>query len=218
MKLYMHAAACSLSPHIVCHELGLPIELVWVDRKTHQTAAGDDYYQINGNGYVPALQLDDGTVLIEGPAIVQYLADLRPDAGLAPRPGTLERTRLHSWLNFITSELHKPMAMLMDPAIQPARAPIADKVGKRLDWLVAQLTGPYLMGERFTVADPYLFVCLNWSQWNKLELDRWPTLVGFMRRIAARPAVAAALAAEGLARPDPAGVLFAPAPSKAARP
>ena len=218
MKLYMHAGACSLSPHIVCHELGLPVELVWVDRKTHQTNTGDDYYQINGNGYVPALQLDDGTVLIEGPAIVQYLADLRPDAGLAPRPGTLERTRLHSWLNFITSELHKPLAMLMDPAMQPARAAIAEKVGKRLDWLVSQLTGPYLMGERFTVADPYLFVCLNWSPWNKLDLDRWPTLIGFMRRIADRPAVAAALAAEGLARPDPAGVFFAPARTRAAQP
>jgi glutathione S-transferase len=217
MKLYMHAGACSLSPHIVCHELGVPVELVRVDRKTHRTPAGDDYFQINGNGYVPALQLDDGTVLIEGPAIVQYLADLRPDAGLAPRAGTLDRTRLQTWLNFITSELHKPLAMLMDPAIQPARTPIAARVGKRLDWVVSQLTGPYLMGDRFTVADPYLFVCLNWSPWNKLELERWPVLIAFMHRVAARPAVAAALAAEGLVRSAPGGAFFGPA-SQAAQP
>jgi glutathione S-transferase len=210
MKLYMHAGACSLSPHIVCHELGLPVELVEVDRRTHRTAAGTDYFAVNGNGYVPALALDDGTVVIEGPAIVQYLADLRPAAGLAPASGTLDRTRLQGWLNFITSELHKPLAMLMDPAMQPARAPLVAKVSKRLDWVVAQLTGPYLMGERFTIADPYLFVCLNWSPYNKLELERWPALIDFMRRIGDRPAVRVATAAEGLAKPDPAGVFFAP--------
>ncbi len=210
MKLYMHAGACSLSPHIVCRELDLPVELVEVDRRTHRTPGGADYLAVNGNGYVPALALDDGAVLIEGPAIVQYLADLRPAAGLAPPSGTLERTRLQTWLNFITSELHKPLAMLMDPAMQPARAPLVAKVARRLDWLVAQLSGPFVMGDRFTVADPYLFVCLNWSPYSKLELDRWPALLEFMRRIGDRPAVRAATAAEGLARPDPAGVFFAP--------
>lgn len=210
MKLYMHAGACSLSPHIVCRELDLPVELVEVDRRTHRTPGGADYLAVNGNGYVPALALDDGAVLIEGPAIVQYLADLRPAAGLAPPSGTLDRTRLQTWLNFITSELHKPLAMLMDPAMQPARAPLVAKVTRRLDWLVAQLSGPFLMGDRFTVADPYLFVCLNWSPYSKLELDRWPALLEFMRRIGDRPAVRAATAAEGLAKPDPAGVFFAP--------
>jgi glutathione S-transferase len=119
MKLYMHAAACSLSPHIVARELGLPIELVEVDRKSHKTSTGLDYFQLNSNGYVPGLELDDGQLVFEGPAIVQYLAELRPEAGLAPPAGTLERTSLQMILNFISSELHKPLAMLFDAAYQP---------------------------------------------------------------------------------------------------
>jgi glutathione S-transferase len=212
MKLYMHAAACSLSPHIVCRELGLPIELVAVDRKNHRTPTGDDYLQLNGLGYVPALQLDDGSVITEGPAIVQHLADQRPDAGLAPRAGTRERTQLQTWLNFITSEIHKPLAMLMSPDFEPARAPLITRIAKRFDWLSSQLTahgGPYLMGERFTVADPYLFVCLNWTQLTPLELAKWPTLIAFQRQLAARPAVQAALAAEALAH-APDSVFFLP--------
>jgi glutathione S-transferase len=212
MKLFMHAAACSLSPHIVCRELGLPIQLVAVDTKTHRTAAGDDYLQINGLGYVPALQLDDASVITEGPAIVQYLADLAPDAGLAPRPGTRERLQLQSWLNFLTSELHKPLAMLMHPDFAAARAPLVAKVGKRLDWLTAQLAahaGPFIMGSQFTVADPYLFVVLNWTPLAHVELARWPALLDFQRRIAARPAVQAALEAEQL-RNVPGTVFFAP--------
>lgn len=147
---------------------------------------------------------------VEGPAIVQYLADLRPAAGFASPSGTLDRTRLQTWLNFITSELHEPLAMLMDPAMQPARAPLLAKVHRRLDWVVAQRSGPYLMGERLTVADAYLFVYLNWSPHNKLELERWLTLIDFMRRVGDRPAVRAATDAEGLAKPDPTGVFFAP--------
>jgi glutathione S-transferase len=146
MKLYMHAAACSLSPHILCRELGIPIELVAVDRKTHKTLAGEDFLAINGNGYVPILELDNGETLMEGPAIVQYLADLRPGTSLLSKPGTMERVRLQSWLNFITSELHKPMAMLFAPAYQPAKNALLDHVNKRLDWLSGQLKGPYLTG------------------------------------------------------------------------
>ena len=212
MKLYMHSGACSLAPHIVCLELGLPVELVAVDRKNHRTPSGDDYLKINAMGYVPALQLDDATVITEGPAITQYLADQRPDAGLVPRAGTRERTQLHTWLNFITSELHKPIAMLMAPEFQPARDALVAKVGKRLDWVVAQLAahgGPYLMGEQFTVADPYLFTVLNWTAIAHIELARWPSLIAFQQRMAARPAVQAALAAETL-RNAPGTVFFAP--------
>ena len=128
VKLYMHAAACSLSPHIICRELGLPIELVEVDRKTHLTAEGEDFHRINGNGYVPALRLDDGRTLTEGPAIVQYLADLRPEAGFLPPAGTIERTQVQSWLNLDHLQLHKPMAMSADLTYAPARAALLDLV------------------------------------------------------------------------------------------
>jgi glutathione S-transferase len=210
MKLYMHVGACSLSPHIVCRELGFPVELLEVDRKTQKTPAGEDYFRVNGNGYVPVLELDDGQRITEGPAIVQYLSDLRPDAGLAPRAGTIERTRLQSWLNFITSELHKPMAMLFEPAFGPARDAIVAKLTHRLDWLSTQLKSSFLMGEQFTVADPYLFVCLNWSPWIKIDLRRWPALEEFMTRVGARPKVREALKAEGLVRNGSDGSFFVP--------
>ena len=201
MKLYMHPAACSLSPHIVMRELGLPVELVAVDRKTHRTADGRDYLAINGNGYVPVLGLEDGSTIMEGPAIVQFLADQRPEAGLLPPPGSGERLRVQIWLNFITSELHKPMAMLFSPAYAPA--------GTALQ-LVTQLAGSFLTGERFTVADAYLFVCLNWSPWLGIDLVRWPALAAFVRRVAQRPKVQEALAAEDLVPRDRTGIFFAP--------
>jgi glutathione S-transferase len=215
MKLYMHPGACSLSPHIVCRELGLPVELVAVDRATHRTEDGEDYLRVNGNGYVPALALADGRILTEGPAIVQYLADLCPGAGLLPPPGSVERSRVQSWLNFITAELHKPMVMLMQPAYAPARAALLAVVDKRLDWLAGALAGPYLTGGHFTVADAYLFVCLNWSPWNGVDLARRPALQAFMAQVGGRPQVQAALAAEGLAPLDD-SVFFAPRPAEAA--
>jgi glutathione S-transferase len=187
MKLYMHPVACSLAPHIVCRELGLPVELVPVERGTHLLPDGSDFTAVNGNGYVPILELEDGTRLMEGPAIVQYLADLHPESGLAPRAGSLDRVHLQSWLNFITAELHKPLAMRFNPALAPASDGLKAYVVKRLDWLSSQLTCSYLMGERFSVADAYLFVCLNWSQWQQLDLKSWPNLVAFMRRVGARP-------------------------------
>jgi len=198
MKLYMHTAACSLAPHIVCRELGLDIDLVAVDRKTLRTSDGRDYLEINGNGYVPVLELDDGTRITEGPAIVQYLADLKPAAALVPPAGTLDRVRLQSWLNFITAELHKPMAMQMVPQYAASRDALRAHATKRFNWLSAELTGPYLLGERYSVADAYLFVCLNWTQFQKFDLSPWPNLLAFMRRVAARPGVQQALAAEGL--------------------
>jgi glutathione S-transferase len=204
----MHAAACSLSPHIVCRELGLDVELVAVDRRTRRTAEGRDYLEINGNGYVPLLELEDGTRLMEGPAIVQYLADRKPEAGLAPPAGTMERVRLQSWLNFISTELHKPLAMCFYPEYAACREALKALVAKRLAWLGAEMNGPYLLGERYSVADAYLFVCLNWTQFLQFDLTPWPALRDLMRRVAARPAVRQALAAEGLVASDGGGFYF----------
>ena len=211
MKLYMHAAACSMSPHIISRELGLDIELVNVDRQTHVTSRGEDYLQINGNGYVPALMLDDGKVLTEGPAIVQFLADSTPEGvRLLPPAGTFARNEVQSYLNFITSELHKPMAMLFNAAYAPSHDGIRSVIDKRLTWLSGRMIGPYLTGDAFTVADAYLFVCLNWSPWIRIELDRWPQLQPFMESVAARPSVKAALAAEELGAFEAGGKFFAP--------
>lgn len=211
MKLYMHPAACSLSPHIVSRELGLDIELVEVDRKTHRTSSGEDYLAINGNGYVPALMLDDGKVLTEGPAIVQFLAECSPEGGrVLPKAGTYARSQVQSYLNFITSELHKPMAMLFNPAYEGAHASLHELVSKRLDWLNGQFAGPYLTGDDFTIADAYLFVCLNWSPWIKIDLTRRPALQEFMARVGARPNVRRALQAEDLEAFETDGIFFAP--------
>jgi glutathione S-transferase len=211
MKLYMHPGACSLSPHIVCRELGLPIELIEIDRQTHRTRSGEDFHHINGNGYVPVLEFADGATLTEGPAIVQYLADLRPGATILPKAGTIERARVQSWLNFITSELHKPMVLLFRPAYAPVRSTLFELVQKRLDWLATQVAGPYLTGEAFTVADAYLFVILNWTPWLEIDLGRSPALQALMARIGARPKVQEALAAEGLAPFGEEHLFYAPA-------
>jgi glutathione S-transferase len=209
MKLYTQRAACSLSPHINARELGLDVEIVPVDRTTHRTSNGDDFLAINPNGYVPALVLDDGEVVLEGTAIVQYLADLKPQARLMPEDGP-GRRRVQSLLNFVATEIHKPMAQLMMPDYVPVKAPLNKHIASRLDWIAARFKGDYLMGDAFGVADAYLFVCLNWSQWNGVDLSRWPRLEAFMQRVGQRPAVLAALEAEGLAsKPD--GIFFAPA-------
>lgn len=210
MKLFMHAGACSLSPHIVSRELGLSLELIEVDRKTQKTAAGDDFLEINGNGYVPVLVLDTGETFTEGPAIVQYLANLRPEAGLLPGPGTNEHTQVQSWLNFITSEIHKPMGMLFQPAYADARSALHGLVSKRLDWLSTRLISPFLIGQQFTVADAYLFVCLNWSPWINIDLSQRPILQEFMKRVAARTKVQEALNAEGLFKQEVGGIFYAP--------
>jgi glutathione S-transferase len=211
MKLYMHAAACSLSPHIICRELGLDIELVQVDRQTHRASTGEDYLAINGNGYVPALMLDDGKVLTEGPAIVQFLADSVPEgAALLPEVGNIRRNEVQSYLNFITAELHKPMVLLFNPIYSSVHGEIRALISKRLAWLNSRLAGPYLTGDTFTVADAYLFVCLNWSPWTDIDLKQWPALHGFMARVAARPKVREALQAENLEAFDAGGVYFAP--------
>jgi glutathione S-transferase len=201
MNLYYAPGACSLAPHIVMREAGFPVELKKVDLKAKQVEGGD-YKSVNGKGYVPAVKLDDGTVLTEAPVIMQYLADQKPDAGLAPKAGSMDRYRLQEWLNFITSELHKGMGNFFNPALTDDwRKAVTDRLGLRFDWLSKQLEGKkYLMGDKFTVADAYLFVILNWAGPSKFDLGKWPVLQEYHKRVAARPKVQEALKAEGLVK------------------
>ncbi|HTO47680.1 MAG TPA: glutathione transferase GstA [Burkholderiales bacterium] len=200
MKLYYAPGTCSLSPHIVSRELGLKLELKKVDTKQKTIEGGGDYRQVNARGYVPALELDDGEILTEGPAIVQYLADLRPEAGLAPKAGSFARYRLQEWLNFLTSEVHKQFSPLFRPNTPEDYKPVAkENLAARLDWLDGQLAGKdYLMGSQFTVADAYLFVLLGWTRPMQIDLGRWPNLAAFHKRVGARPKVQEALQVEGL--------------------
>jgi glutathione S-transferase len=200
MKLFYFAGACSLSPHIVLIELGLPYTLEKVDFATKKTAAGLDYLTINSKGVVPALQLDDGRVLTEGPAIVQYLADLKPDSGLAPRAGTFERYQLMEILNYITSEVHKGFSPLFNPKISADwKASATANLDRKFDWLSAFLKDKnFLMGNTFTVADAYLFTVLSWTGHLKIDLSKWPVLTAYQARIAQRPKVQQALREEGL--------------------
>lgn len=200
MKLYYSPGACSLSPHIVLREAGLSAQLVRVDLRSGMTQDGADFRAINGKGYVPALELPDGTLLTEGPAIVQYLADQSPDSGLAPANGTIERYRVQEWLNFISTELHKQFSPLFDPASDSSqKTRQQERIGRRLDWVAARLgEGDYLMGSRFTVADAYLFVVLSWARHVGIDLGRWPALAAYQDRVGRRPRVQEALRAEGL--------------------
>jgi len=201
MKLYYSPGACSLAPHIAMRELGIPVDLKKVDLKAKQYEGGD-YKQVNGKGYVPAIQMDDGTVLTEAPVILQYLADQKPEAGLAPKPGDPARYKLQEALNFITSEMHKGMGNFFNPALtEEWRKAVTDRLGLRLDWLSTQLKGKqYLMGDKFTVADAYLFTILNWAAPSKFDLSKWPVIVEYHKRVAARPKVQEALKAEGLVK------------------
>jgi glutathione S-transferase len=202
MKLYYSPGACSLSPHIVAREAGIAIDLKKVDLKTKTLAEGGSYTAVNGKGYVPALALDDGSLLTECPVIVQYMADQKPDAGLAPKAGTAERLRLQEWLNYISTELHKAMGTFFNPAVTPEwRKGVSDRLELRCEWLAKQLAGKqYLMGEKFSVADAYLFTILNWAPMVKFDLGKWPVLVEYHKRVAARPKVQEALKAEGLVK------------------
>ncbi len=200
MKLYYAPGACSLSPHIVIEEAGLSAQLKKVDLATSQIEGGGDYLLINSKGYVPALELDDGSILTEGPAIVQYLADRKPDSGLMPAAGTIERYRVQEWLNFISSEIHKSFSPLFNPhAAAEWKAGTIDNLRNRLAWLDRTIAGKtYLMGEPFTVADAYLFTVLNWSGLVGLDLTPWPALRAYLERVRSRPKVQATLRAEGL--------------------
>ncbi|WP_409260457.1 glutathione transferase GstA [Pseudomonas putida] len=200
MKLFYSPGACSLSPHIVLNELDLPYTVEKVDLKTHTTASGADFYTLNAKGYVPALQLDNGEVLTEGPAIVQYLAEQKPQANLLPAAGSLGRVRVQEWLNFIGTELHKTLGALFNPSISAeAKSRTLDTFGKRLGFVEKALQGKdYLTGKAFSVADAYLFTIVNWAPMLGIDLTPWPTVAQFQKRVASRPAVQKTLQAEGL--------------------
>lgn len=201
MKLYLSPGVCSLSPHIVLEELGLAHETEHVNLKTKVTGSGANYLAVNPKGYVPALQLDSGEVLTEGPAIVQYLADLLPEKKLAPPNGSLARYQLQSWLNFISTELHKNFSPFFNPAAPDEMKALAKaNIERRLGHINEQLEGrQHLMGDDFTVADAYLFTVLGWSRVIKLDLAPWAHVAAYLARVGARPAVQRALKAEGLA-------------------
>ena len=202
MRLYTMPGACSLAANIVLREAGIPFDLVKVSHHTHKTAEGVDLNEINSKGYVPALALDDGELLTENAALLPYIADLEPSAQLAPPNGTLERYRLVEWLAFINSELHKSFSPLFAPnAPEDMKKYARGNLAKRLAWVSERLgSNSYLLGERFTVADSYLFVVLSWSGHVAVDLSPWPNLKAFQERIAARPHVIEALTSEGLIR------------------
>lgn len=200
MKLFYSPGACSLSPHIALREAGLAFEPVLASTKTHKLADGSDYYAFNPLGYVPLLELDDGTRLREGAAIVQYIADLVPVRNLAPANGTLPRYRLQEWLSFIGTELHKSFSPLFGAAMpEDGKQFFRDRLASRFQWLDGQLAGrDYLLGEHFSVADGYLFAISRWAKAPHADLTLYPNLLAHHERVAARPAVQEALRFEGL--------------------
>jgi len=200
MKLYYSPGACSLASHIALHEAGLAHTPVLASTKTHQLEDGTDFYTINPLGYVPVLELDDGSRLREGPAILQYVADQVPDKNLAPANGTLARYQLQEWLTFIGTEVHTKFGPLFRPGTPEEYKPVARaSILARLQWIDSQLAGKsYLMGEQFTVADAYLFTVTNWAAIQNVDISGFAHLVAYRERIAARPAVQAAMKAEGL--------------------
>jgi glutathione S-transferase len=200
MKLYYSPGACSLSPHIVLREAGLPFDLEQVDVRAKKTKDGGDFFQINPKGQVPTLVLDDGDVLTEGPAVVQYVADKVPASKLIPATGTKERYHVLEWLNYITSELHKNFSPLFRPNTPDDYKSIAkENLAARFGFVDKKLAGrQYLSGDAFTVADAYLFVMTNWANVQKIDLAAWPNVSAFRERVLARPRVQEAMKAEGL--------------------
>jgi len=200
MKFYYSPGACSLSPHIALHEAGLDHELVKVDLKAKTTETGEDFVAINPKGQVPALMLDSGELVTEGPVIVQVIADKAAGKNLAPANGTDERYKMQEWLNFTTSELHKNFSPLFNPTIpDEVKKFFTDRILGKFRYADSQLDGrDYLMGKQFTVADGYMFVMLTWADRMKIDLSAMKNLMAFKQRVAARPNVQAALKMEGL--------------------
>jgi glutathione S-transferase len=200
LKLFYKAGACSLASHIALAESGLPFEIEAVDLKTKITASGADFTQINAKGYVPALVLDSGEVLTEGPAIMQYVADQAPAKHLAPLADAMSRYRLQGWLTFIGTELHKNCTPFFANGSADWKATAMSRLEQRLGYVAQQLAKqPYLLGEEFSIGDAYLFVVLSWMPHIDVDLGKWPEMAAFQARVGARPAVQAALKAEGLA-------------------
>lgn len=200
MKLYYSPGACSLAPHIVLFEAGYTFDTEKVDIPNKKTASGADYWQINPKGYVPALQLDNGEVLTEVGAILQYLADQKPASGLAPAAGTMPRYRLMEWLNFIATEVHKSVGGLFNPQMTPEMKEVQKAyITRRFNALDKMMAGKqYLTGDSFSVADAYLFNVLRWCGFHKIDLATWPNIQAFFLRTGERPQVQAAMRAEGL--------------------
>jgi glutathione S-transferase len=200
MKLYFSPGACSLAPHIVLRESGLPFTLQKVDTARHTTADGGDYYAINAKGQVPLLELDDGARLSEGPVIAQFIADRAAAEMLVPAAGTLARYRVMEWQNYVSTELHKSFTPLFADGLDAAaKGTLAARLRKKYEWVDAQLAGdPFLTGDTFTAADAYLFVVTNWTRLVHLEIGDLAHLAAFMARVASRPAVREAMRAEGL--------------------
>ena len=199
MKLYYSPGACSLAAHIVADEADLRLQLEKVDLKSHRTENGQDYYKVNPKGYVPAIQLDDGSTLTENVAVLNYLADHTGRKLFTPESGSMEHYRLEEWLGFITTELHKSFAPFFQGGTIEEKRKAKEKIGKRLAYVDGQLAGkPFLMGEQMTVADAYLFVMLTWAKKNDFDLSRYPNLSAFFARMSRRPSVQRALKEEDL--------------------
>ncbi len=199
MKLYYSPGACSMAPHIVLQEAGMKHAAEAVNLKTHQVG-GSDYYKINPKGSVPALELDNGQLLTENAVVIQYICDQTQEAGLLPKAGTLERYRAMEWLNFIATELHKGFGPLWNPNTLPeARQQAVENLGKKFDFLAKHFkTNSFLMGQQFSAPDAYLFTVLNWTNFHKIDMGKWPELKSYMERVGSRPAVQSTLKAEGL--------------------
>ncbi|WP_078083709.1 glutathione transferase GstA [Microbulbifer mangrovi] len=199
MKLFYAPGACSLSPHIVACEAGIDLELCKVNLQTKETETGGDYMQVNPKGYVPALQLEGGEVLTEGPAIVQFLAEQKPEKNLAPEYGSLDHYRVLEWLNYISTEVHKSFVPLFWDGSDDEKAAAKQRLDKAFQFVEDRLDGDYLLGDRFCIADAYLFTVYNWCDKVGVDTDNWPHLKAFAERMAQRPGVQQALKAEGLA-------------------
>ncbi len=202
MKLYYSPGACSMAPHIVALEAGIPIDLVKVDIPNKKTADGDDFWQVNAKGYVPALQLDDGSVLTEVAVICQFLADQKPESGLIAKAGTMERYRQMEALNFAATEVHKQIGALFNPKMTPEMKDVQlGTIERRLNTLEKALDGKsFITGEQFCAADAYLFTVLNWTNPLEIDLGKWPNIQAFMGRVGKRDKVQVTLRAEGLAK------------------
>ncbi len=201
MKLYYSPGACSMAPHIVAMEAGQKLDMVKVDIPNKKTEGDDDYWKVNFKGYVPTLQLDNGEMLTEVGVICQYLSDQKPESGLAPKAGTMERYRLMEWLNFVATEVHKQIGALFNPKYTPEMKEVQlGVIGRRLKPLDAALSGKqYLMGDKFSAADAYLFTILNWTKGLKLDLSPWPNIKAYYERVGKRPKIQETMKAEGLA-------------------
>jgi glutathione S-transferase len=200
MKLYFAPGACSLAPHIVANELGIKIDLEQVDLREKKTKSGSDYWAINPRGQVPTIELDNGERLTEVPVLLQYLSDQKPAAGLAPAAGTMERYRMLEWLNFVTAELHKTFGPMFRPTTpEEFKKLTLELIDRRFEWVDKQLASKqYLMGDKFTLPDAYLYVMSRWATGLGMDLSKWPNLKAFAELVAARPKVQQALKEEGL--------------------